>query len=117
MTRRGHAMPALQIRDRLLARLDAVEEIADMLLDLCPSIARLIDDRFRPKLGRSGFWDTGGPAHRMSTGELRHGVLRWHPAICRHSEAVAGDREAAARAKKLQRRRAHRPLARFAVRP
>src|SRR5690349_7869252 len=117
MTDRGDPMATLQVGNRLLARLDAVEEITRMQLELGPAIAGGIRDRFRPVARRTRVGDRHGAADGMSTGKLRYGVCRDDLPIRRHGEATARDAQASLGTEELQTVAAGGSARGFAVRP
>src|SRR5205085_8116990 len=65
VTNGADAMPALHIGDRLLPRLDAVEEVADMPLELIALAASAVLGGRRPVFGRSRLGSALRPADRM----------------------------------------------------
>jgi len=93
----------LQIRARLPARLDTIEEIPNVLRELRPAIARIILDGFGPVTRRSGLLDRDRPADRVGAGELRHRVGRRHLGVGGHQEATPRNGQAALGTEELQR--------------
>src|SRR5262249_15622978 len=71
-------MGACEIGDRRPPRLDAVEEVTDVALELIALVACVVFDGLDPGLGRPGRFDTGGATHRMIAGEVGNDVGRRH---------------------------------------
>src|SRR5262249_9312337 len=117
MTCRCHTVSAFQVRDRLTARLDAIQEVADVPAKLLTGVAGAILDRFgaSPRLAVRS--DRARAAHRMSARELRNGILRRNERVGGDNEARSRNRQAAARAAERQPRRGSLPGTRFAKRP
>src|SRR5262249_54982648 len=112
----GHPVRAFQVGQRLLARLDAIKEVADVAFELLLRIARSVLDGRGPELLWARAVHPFRPADGVGAGEPGHGVFRWDFAVAGQDEAFSVDRQAAPRATELQ---AHLALAvtRFPVRP
>src|SRR5579884_1735192 len=109
-------MSTFQVGNRLLPRLEAVEEIAGVQAELFALAAGLVLDWFRPELDRSGLLDALRPPRRVYSGELRHCVLRRDFAVGRQDKAATGNGQASQRAAKFEAT-LRLPGTRFPVRP
>src|SRR5262249_59696324 len=83
VTNGGHAMAGLQLGDWVAARFDAIEKIADVLLELGPAVSTLILERLGP-VRCLGFFHTHRSADWMLITELGDGIGRRYSAIRRH---------------------------------
>src|SRR5438105_12920386 len=116
MTDRRHAVAALQVGNRLLPRLDAIQEIAHMLAKLLALIAGFVLELLRPVLAGRGI-GANRSADRMGVGELRDRIAWRQLAICYHDEPAPRDTETSFRAEKLQPGWPRGSARRLAMRP
>ena len=113
----GDTVRTLQVRDRVAARLDAVEEVAGVTLELVELVTGTVFDNPGRACRQLALARRGRPADRVGTAEPGNHFVRGDLGVGRHDEALARDLQAPPRPAELEPRRRGRAAAALPVRP